>query len=119
MSFKDIIQQDIKRVFLNDGEFAEEHNIIYDNQTFPQIPILLTKIKQSESTTNNAEGLYIVSAVAHIALSDMRGIVPEQDQYIRIDDGTALGHPFYREYKIITSSCDAGMIVLELQVYGE
>ena len=119
MSFKSSVQDDIKRVFLNNDEFAEKHDVIYDGQTFLQIPILLTQIKQSESTVNDAEGLYIVSAVAHIALSDMRDIIPEQDQHIRIDDGTALGHPFFREYKIVTSSCDAGMIVLELQVYGE
>lgn len=122
MTFKEMVAADNKSVFLNSNEFADLHNIVYDGHTYFQIPVLLTKVKQSERTIlsgDNVEGLFLVSTVAHIDLKDMNGVVPEKDQTIKIDDGVALGHPFYRKYKIVTSDCEMGMLVLELEAYDE
>lgn len=122
MTFKEMVAADNKSVFLNSMEFADIHNIVYDGRTYSGIPVLLTKVRQSERTIlagDNVDGLFLVTAVAHIALSDMNGVIPEQDQKIQIDDGTALGHPFYRKYRIVTSDCEMGMLVLELEAYDE
>lgn len=122
MTFKEMVAADNKSVFLNLKEFADLHNIVYDGQTYFEIPVLLTKVRQSERPIvagDNAEGLFLVSAVAHIDLKDMDGVIPEKGQKIEIDDGMALGHPFYRKYRVVTSDCEMGMIVLELEAYDE
>lgn len=122
MSFKEMVEADIKNVFLNENEFSEKHTVVYDGRTYSNISVLLTKIKESErpiQVSNRMDGIYLASAIAHIALADLEGNVPEQDSDIRIDDGTALGHPFYRKYRIVTSDCEMGMIALELEAYDE
>lgn len=120
MSFKDMVEADNKRVFLNSAEFAANHTIVYDGSAYSDIPVLLTKVKESERPDPaDMQGIHIVTAVAHISLSDINGVIPEQKQSIQIDDGTALGHPFFRKYRIVTSDCEAGMITLELEAYDE
>lgn len=122
MSFKDSIEADIKNVFLNSSEFASNRSIRYDGITYSNIPILLTKTKERERTVpsgDNAHGIHLVSAVVHIALSDMNGVLPEQKQSIYIEDGIAVGGIFFRRYKIITSDLEMGMINLELEAYDE
>ncbi len=127
MSFKDMVEDDIKGVFLNSSEFASIRKVKYDGVTYvgnenAGIPILLIKTKEMERPVpsgDNAQGIHLVSAVAHIALSDMNGILPEQKQSIFIEDGTAAGGVFFQRYKIITSELSMGMIVLELEAYDE
>ncbi len=122
MSFKESVNADNKNVFLNMDEFAEKHTVRYDGNVYKDIPVLLTKQKQSKRTvvaSDNMQGIHLVSTVAHIALSDIDNNIPEQKQNIEIDDGTALGKPFYKKYKIITSDCEMGMVRLELEAYDE
>ncbi len=96
MSFKDMVAEDIANVFLNTDEFAETHTVKY-----------------------HAEGIHKVTATAHISLSDLNGVIPKQKQAISIDDGEALGKPFFRRYNILTSDCEMGMLVLELEAFDE
>ena len=122
MSFKESVNADNKNVFLNMDEFAEKHTVRYDGNVYKDIPVLLTKQKQSKRTvvaSDNMQGIHLVSTVAHIALSDIDNNIPEQKQNIEIDDGTALGKPFYKKYKIITSDCEMGMVRLELEAHDE
>lgn len=121
MSFKDMVAQDNKNVFLNADEFAEIRTVIYDGEEYPDIPVVLTKTKENErpAIVGDVQGVHIVAAVAHIAQSDLGGIVPEQKQYINISDGTALGKPFFQKFRIITSDCEMGMLNLELEAYDE
>lgn len=118
-AFKQMLEADNRNVFLNMEEFAEEHTILYDGETYEKIPVLLTKVMERDKIIQNAEGLHTVSAVLHVALDDMGGIVPEQKQRISIDDGEALGKAFFMKYKIITSSIAGGMICLELEAVDE
>ena len=127
MDFKAMVEADNKGVFLNAMEFAENHIVkydgaIYDGEEGAGIPVLLTKVKEMKRpavASNNMQGVHLVTATAHIALSDLDGIVPEQKQDISISDGTALGEPFFQRYKIVTSDCEMGMIVIELEAYDE
>ncbi len=127
MSFKDMVEADIHGVFLNADEFAENHTVVYDDEVYDGeehkgIPVVLTKVKETQHTVipaNGIEGIHKVSAIAHISLSDMRGKVPEQKQMISINDGEALGHPFFRKYRIVTSDVEMGMITLELEAFDE
>lgn len=122
MSFKDIVEQDIKNVFLNIDEFAELHTIKYDGKEFCDIPVSLQKIKQSDkavSSANHTEGIYLVSAKAYFDLKDTDDKLPEQGMIFAIDDGEAAGKPFFAKYRIVTAENAMGMACLELEVYDE
>lgn len=122
MSFKDMIAADVEGVFLNSKEFAEPHTVKYDGVEYPDIPIVLTKTKEMErpvTVLDHMEGIHKVTTVAHIALSDLNGIIPEQKRHISINDGFALGKPFFVKYRIVTSDCEIGMIRLELEAFDE
>lgn len=126
MSFKEMVEADNKSVFLNASEFADIHTVKYNGITYEDIPILLTKTKEMKRPItmvgefhDHMEGVHLVTATAHIALKDMDGVIPEQKQMISISDGEALGVPFFQEFRIATSDCENGMIVLELEAYDE
>ncbi len=118
MSFLDQVAADNMNVFLNCNEFAEIKTVEYDGVTYPDIPVVLTRLEQSKTpvpVTEHFEGLRTVSSKAHIALSDLNGIQPEEGAWIRIEDGTALGEKFLRRYLIVTSGVAMGMLTLELE----
>ncbi|MBO6231804.1 MAG: hypothetical protein ILA17_06225 [Ruminococcus sp.] len=124
--FKDMVEADNKSIFLNVDEFAETHTVEYNGVTYPDIPVLLTKTKETKrpvlvigNDEDHLAGLHLVTAVAHIALSDMNGVIPEQKQLIAINDGEACGKPFMVRYTIKTSDCEMGMLHLELEAYDE
>ncbi|MGN0444242.1 MAG: hypothetical protein ACI4F5_06490 [Acutalibacteraceae bacterium] len=120
MSFKDMVETDNKSIFLNCDEFAEKRTVRYDGEIFKDIPVVLTKVKQSKkSVVGTMEGVHLISAVVHISLSDLNGIIPEQHGWIDISDGEALGRTFFQRYRITTSDCEMGMVVLELEAFDE
>ena len=105
-AFQDMVAADNKAVFLNSEEFAEVHDVYYDGTNYAQIPVVLTRIKQSSvavSSSNRMEGVHIVSAMAHISADDLNGIFPEKGQNIEISDGEALGRTFFRKYRYSVS----------------
>lgn len=122
MGFKTMVEADNLGVFLNDNEFAELHTVKYDGEIYEDIPVLLTKVKELERPAladDHMQGIHLVNAKAHIALSDLNGVQPEQKKIISIDDGIALGKPFFQRYRIVTSDCEMGMVALELEAYDE
>lgn len=122
MSFKDVIARDNKNVFLNLTEFADTHTVKYNGKTYENIPVVFTKIKEQErpvTVNDHAEGIHRVAATANIAISDLNGVIPKQKQIISIDDGEALGEPFFCRYRVLTSDCEMGMLVLELEAFDE
>lgn len=125
-AFKDMVEADNKSIFLNADEFAEIHTVKYNGVTYSDIPVLLTKVKETKRPVlvigkdeDHLEGLHLVTAVAHIAQADMGGVIPEQKQLIYINDGEACGEPFMVTYRIKTSDCEMGMLRLELEAYDE
>ncbi len=125
-AFKDMVEADNKNIFLNVDEFAEPHTVKYNGETYSDIPVLLTKVKETKRPVlvigrgdDHLDGLHMANAVAHIALADMNGVIPEQKQLISINDGEACGQPFMMTYRIKTSDCEMGMIRLELEAYDE
>lgn len=119
-AFQDMVAADNKAVFLNTDEFAEVHSVGY-NGTLYELPLVFTHIKQkgrSVPAGDNMQGVHIVSATIHFALSDVED-VPEHGQIIEISDGEALGETFYRKYRIVTSAVSLEMVTLELEAYDE
>lgn len=121
-----MVEADNKSIFLNDSEFAEIHTVQYNGVIYKDIPVLLTKVKTVKrpvmvigNEEDHLDGIHLATAVAHIALNDMNGVIPEQKQLISINDGEAVGQPFMMQYRIVTADCEMGMIVLELEAYDE
>ena len=122
MGFKDMVEEDNKRVFLNQSEFADIHTVKYDGDTYADIPVLLIKAKELKrpvTITDHRQGVHLVTVTAYMARRDLNGVIPEQKRRISIDDGEALGETFFRDYRIVTSDCENGMITLELEAHDE
>ena len=110
-SFKDMVERDVKSVFLNTDEFAELHHVVY-NEIAYDIPIILaqtTEKDRSVHVADHAQGIYLTTTTMYAAYSDME-CVPEKGQRIVIGD---------IDYDIVESSCEMGQIALELEMYGE
>ncbi len=120
-AFKDMVAEDIHGVFLNTEEFAEIRTIKYDGDTYTDIPIVLTGLKEqdrSQSVSDHMEGIYRVTSVLHCALTDLGGKRPEQGMRIYINDEEG-GGGFFRTYYVATSVCEMGMLRVELEAYDE
>ena len=116
-SFKNMVEADNKKVFVNASEFAELHTIIYDGVTYKDIPVVMSGIKEKDRrqlVADHIQGLYLVTTVIHCAASDLGGVVPERGMKIKINDGD-----FSREFYVATSVVDLGMIRLELEAIDE
>lgn len=121
MSFKDMLADDIHNVFLNVDEFAEMRTVEYDGEHYEDIPIVLTGLKEKDRrqlVTDHVQGLYLVSSVLHCALKDLGGNQPEKGQRIRINDEEGSGG-FFREFYVVSSVCELGMLRVELEAIDE
>ena len=121
MSFKDMVAADIRGVFLNLDEFAEKRTIKYDGEVYQDIPIVLSGLKEQDRrqlTTDHAAGLYQVTSVLHCALSDLGGKQPEKGCKIKINEQEG-GGGFFQSFYVATSTCEMGMLRVELEAIDE
>lgn len=119
MSFKSMIETDIKSVFLNTEEFGYSGTIVYDGVTYADVPIVITNVKErdrkSVPASDHAQGLFLVSRTLHCAASDLSGTIPEKGGKIRVSDEDG----FMQRYYIASSSLEMGMVILELEKIDE
>ena len=119
--FKDSVAEDIKGVFLNLDEFAERRTVIYDGETYPDIPIVMSGLKEKDrrqTIKDHGQGLYLVSSVLHCAVEDIGGYQPEKGQRIKINDREG-GGGFFREFYVASSVEEMGMVRVELEAIDE
>lgn len=119
-SFKQQLAADNQKVFLNTVEFAELYTIIYDGETYKDVPAVLTGVEQKERQrieADHGEGLYQVSTVLYCAQADLGGVQPEQGSTIKINDET--GSDFFIKYRVASSICEIGMLEIELERVGQ
>ena len=119
--FKDMVIADNHSVFLCGAEFADLRTVIYDGVTYTDKPIVLTGLKEqdrSQSVTDHAQGLYLVTQVLHMAKSDLGGNQPEKGKKIKINNREG-GGGFFREYYIASSVCEMEMLRVELEAIDE
>jgi hypothetical protein len=119
-AFKEMMGRDVKNVFLNPDEMAEIRTVVYDGETYADIPIILDSLEQKDrpqyvTGSDHAQGLFLVTAVLFCALSDLGGNVPKKGMQIKISDGPA----FFRSFYVASSSCDMDMIRAELEAIDE
>lgn len=120
MSFKDMLAEDLRGVFLNADEFAERRTIVYDGEIYADIPVVLTGIKEQNrqaKADDHAPGLYLASTVLHCALDALGGNLPEQGSRIRISDPDAPG--YFRQFYVATSDLEMGMVRCGLEAIDE
>lgn len=119
--FKDMVAADIHHVFLNTGEFADKRTIRYDGDTFADVPIVLSGLEEKDRrqlVTDHVQGLFLVSSTLHCALSDLDGKQPEKGMRISINDCEG-GGGFFREFYVASSTCEMGMLRVELEAISE
>lgn len=122
MSFKELVQADSKNVFLNNNEFADLHTIRFDGEEYANIPVVVTKIKQSDRTilqSDHMQGIYLVTEKVFFYANDTKGHLPEQGKTFEIDEGEALGKPFFQSYRVATVEDAMGIVCVELEAYNE
>lgn len=111
---------DLHGVFLNLDEFAERHTVIYDGETYEDIPVVITGLHERDRRqlqSDHAQGLYLVSRVMHCALDDLGGNQPEKGCRIRINERE--GGSFFHDYYVASSICEMGMLRVELEDVDE
>lgn len=121
MSFKDMVFADNKRLFLNLDEYADKRTVVYDGETYEDIPVVLSGLKEKDRkqlVNDHAQGLYLVSSVLHCSIDDLGGNQPEKGQRIKIND-TEGGGVFFREFYVASSVCELGMLRVELEAIDE
>ena len=120
MSFKDRVNRDSCKVFLDTRFFAENRTIRYDDEEYTDIPVSLQETGEDErqpKVDDHAQGFYLVRAVLFCAQSDLAGVTPEQGTWLEIN---SLDAPdFFERYKVISSFCEMGMLRIELEVTGQ
>lgn len=121
MSFKDMVDADIKGVFLNLDEFAEKRTVEFDGDVFVDIPIVLSGLKEKDRrqlVADHIQGLYLVSSVLHCAIKDLNGKQPEKGQRIKINDQEG-GGGFFQAFYVASSTVEMGMLRAELREIDE
>ena len=120
MSFKDRVTRDIGRVFLDTRFFAENRAIRYDGEEYTDIPVSLQETGENErqpKTNDHAQGFYLVRAVLFCAQKDIGGNLPEQGAWLEINSPDT--PDFFERYRVLSSSCEMGMLRIELEVTGQ
>lgn len=119
--FKDMVAADIHDVFLNLEEFGEKRTVKYDGETYMDIPIVLSGLKEQkrrQMMRDHAQGLYQVTSVLHCSIDDLGGVQPERGTRIKINDEEG-GGGFFREFYVAQSDCELGMLRVELEAIDE
>lgn len=82
-AFKDAVANDVKAVFINGLEFADEHTI---NGATVQCVVDsdITKERNTPSSSEYANGVYIEQKMIFVAKSDLPG-VPVKGEMLRLD----------------------------------
>ena len=112
---------DNKRVFLNTGEFASLRTIIYDEQSFVDIPVVLSGLREDErqqKAADHAQGLFLVKTLLQCALADLEGRQPQKGARLKINNQEG-GGGFFREFYITEAVCEFGLLRLELEDMNE
>jgi len=119
--FKAAILSENKDVFLNTSEYGELRTIKYDGEEYVDIPIVITGYKGQDRERNvvqsgrrdQAQGLYKVTSLLNCDISDLGGKQPENGQRIKINKQEG-GGGFFREFYVVSSVCEMGMLNVEL-----
>ncbi len=118
--FHNLVARHNKAVFLNTGHYAVERSVKYDGVTYEDICIVLSRLKSQERTqpiSDHAKGLFLVSAILSCLKDDLGGKEPKQGQRLQIN--CEKGGSFFESFYVAGSSCELGMLRVELEAIDE
>ena len=117
MSFKDRVNKDISKVFLNTDKFADRRTIRYDSVTYTDIPVVLSGPVSEERkrlANDHIYGLHLVTGVLYCAQKDLGGKLPKQGTLIEINNQEG-GGGFFRKFYVAAAASEMGMLRVELE----
>lgn len=118
--FRDSVARDIHKVFLNVDEFAEKRTVRYDGVEYTNIPVILegpVQEKRNRLTDDHVRGLYLVTATLYCAWEDLGRMLPKQGDVLEIT--TREGGRFFQKYSVVASTCNMGMLHVELEAMAQ
>lgn len=116
MSFKEQLAKDAA-IFMNNDEFGDTHDIKYDGKLYKDVLCTITRPKEVDRdppANDHAQGIYKRTDRFHCARDAFGGLIPEQGTKLIVNYGG-----FWREFYIIKSGDDPGMINLDLKGLDE
>ena len=124
MGFREMVEADNLRTFLDLTTFGELRTVAFDGDVYSGddeegIPCVISQMKEQDRITvmsDHEHGLYRVTAVFHCKLADLDGNIPEKGRKFTIYDQD---DRFRRDYYVAQCSCDHGMVRLELEAIDE
>lgn len=104
ISFKDLIKQDNKNVFLNQEEFGETHNV--DGKKMLVIIDNNEMLEREKRYKNLEEGLHVKQILFYVSAADF-GPLPQVNRIMKFDGGTYRVSDAIREDGIYSISLEA------------
>lgn len=106
-AFKDAISKDVKAVFINLDEFADEHTL--DGKTVICIVDKDLTTGANDTVSHPLEGVFVTSITIYVAVKDMYA-QPVEGQNIELDGV---------EYTVRNVSVEAGIYAIVAEVYRQ
>lgn len=82
MTFKDLMQRDVKKTFLNLSEFGEEHMV--DGKKMPVVVDSYELTEREKKESQHMDGIYKNQKLVYVAASDF-GKLPAQGSKLTLD----------------------------------
>lgn len=111
MNFKEQLERDVKEVFHNTDEFAEDTEFYYNGEYY-NVPVILDyegAQDRKKPSSDNADGIFRVDVKMYVTFSDIN-IMPRQGANIEIGDDI---------FEIVKVGKEGGEIVLDLEMLDE
>jgi hypothetical protein len=102
-TFKELIQADVKSVFLNDLEFADPHTI--DGKEMPAIFDDIENIEREKKMKSHMDGIYARQILLYVAASDF-GPLPAQRRILKVDG---------KNYTVVDATDEYGVYTITLE----
>lgn len=102
-SFKDILRQDVERVFMNTDEFAALHTV-----NGKQIPVMVDEnelIEREKKAKSKMDGIYVRATLIYVEAKYIGALPPVGSAFIL--DG--------RTYKVIDAVNESGLYSIHLE----
>lgn len=121
MGFKEMVAQDVRKVFLNTNEIADLYDVRFEGTLYRDVPISLQDVSEqtwqrgenNSSSVNigsHAQGLSLASKVLYCAADSLGGVQPKRGQRLDIGRGGRL-----QRFRVEASSLTMGMLRVELE----
>ena len=104
LSFKEILQQDVKAVFLNPLEFGETH--LVNGKPMTIVLDDVENIEREKKMKSSMDGIHARQVFFYVAADEFGGPLPAQDTYLTLDGGT---------YRVVDATDECGMYAITLE----